>query len=180
VGSGAHPASCKTENGCCFPMCDAAEWQYWPLISVYFRGEEVCSYTFIAPYVYMVWCVFNEFTSFYDSRSFTIVGFEILTVVVMKSTVFWDITPCIRLTFNGLHGVISQKIILFIYYCVYKSPPVVAPKPTLSYSSSLISTQVLFLFGSWGYWHCGHSWPIVPASGDSGDSENDCGEADGM
>jgi hypothetical protein len=29
----------------------------------------------------------------------------------------------------------------------------------------------------WGYWHCGHSWPIVPASGDS---EDDCGEADGM
>jgi hypothetical protein len=20
------------------------------------------------------------------------------------------------------------------------------------------------LFGLWGYWHCGHSWPIVPAS----------------
>jgi hypothetical protein len=35
----------------------------------------------------------------------------------------------------------------------------------------------LFLFGLWGYWHCGHSWPIVP---DSGDSEDDCGEADGM
>jgi hypothetical protein len=29
----------------------------------------------------------------------------------------------------------------------------------------------------WGYWHCGHSWPIVPASADS---EDDCGEADGM
>jgi hypothetical protein len=24
----------------------------------------------------------------------------------------------------------------------------------------------IFLFGLWGYWHCGHSWPIVPASGD--------------
>jgi hypothetical protein len=33
------------------------------------------------------------------------------------------------------------------------------------------------LFGLWGHWHCGHSWPIVPASGDS---EDDCGEADGM
>jgi hypothetical protein len=37
--------------------------------------------------------------------------------------------------------------------------------------------EVLFLFGLWGYWHCGHSWPIVPASSDS---EDDCGEADGM
>jgi hypothetical protein len=34
-----------------------------------------------------------------------------------------------------------------------------------------------FNSGLWGYWHCGHSWPIVPASGDS---EDDCGEADGM
>jgi hypothetical protein len=33
------------------------------------------------------------------------------------------------------------------------------------------------LFGVCGYWHCGHSWPIVPASGDN---EDDCGEADGM
>jgi hypothetical protein len=35
----------------------------------------------------------------------------------------------------------------------------------------------LFLFILWGYRHCGHSCPIVPASGDS---EDDCGEADGM
>jgi hypothetical protein len=34
-----------------------------------------------------------------------------------------------------------------------------------------------FIPGLWGYWHCGHSWPIVAASGDS---EDDCGEADGM
>jgi hypothetical protein len=33
------------------------------------------------------------------------------------------------------------------------------------------------LFGLWGYWHCGHSWPIVPASGDN---EDDSAEADGM
>jgi hypothetical protein len=35
----------------------------------------------------------------------------------------------------------------------------------------------ILLFDLWGYWHCGHSWPIVPASGDS---EDDCGEADWM
>jgi hypothetical protein len=34
-----------------------------------------------------------------------------------------------------------------------------------------------FLFGLWGYWHCGHSWPIVPASGDN---EDDCAESAGM
>jgi hypothetical protein len=36
---------------------------------------------------------------------------------------------------------------------------------------------LLLLFGLGGYWQCGHSWPIVPASGDN---EDDCGEADGM
>jgi hypothetical protein len=34
-----------------------------------------------------------------------------------------------------------------------------------------------YFFGLWGYWHCGHSWPVVPASGDN---EDDCGEADEM
>jgi hypothetical protein len=36
---------------------------------------------------------------------------------------------------------------------------------------------VFFNSGLRGYWHCGHSWPIVPASVDS---EDDYGEADGM
>jgi hypothetical protein len=36
---------------------------------------------------------------------------------------------------------------------------------------------LIFLCGLWGCLHCGHSLPIVPASGDS---EDDCGEADGM
>jgi hypothetical protein len=37
--------------------------------------------------------------------------FEVLTAEVIKSSVFWDITP--SNPFNGLHGVISQKIGLF-------------------------------------------------------------------
>jgi hypothetical protein len=64
------------------------------------------------------------------------VGSEVLTAVVMKCTNFWNITlatcfhtdvfrdlfdpedggdvpPKRRLTFNGLHGVIYQKIVLF-------------------------------------------------------------------
>jgi hypothetical protein len=39
------------------------------------------------------------------------------------------------------------------------------------------SHVIFFYSGLCGYWHCCHSWPIVPASGDS---EDDCGEADGM
>jgi hypothetical protein len=37
------------------------------------------------------------------------------------------------------------------------------------------SPDFFFLFGLWDYRHCGHSWPIVPASGDN---EDDCGEHD--
>jgi hypothetical protein len=32
------------------------------------------------------------------------VGFEVLTVVVMKSTIFWDITPCSPLSVNRRFG----------------------------------------------------------------------------
>jgi hypothetical protein len=82
------------------------------------------------------------------------VGFEIFTAVIMKSIIFWDMTPCSRcvltyvsvehitaifrvevissakpnkryvpqkrwLKLNGLHGVISQKMILLYYqYCL--------------------------------------------------------------
>jgi hypothetical protein len=85
-------------------------------------------------------------------------GFEILTAVVMKSTIFWDITPCsplkvnrgvggtyrlnlqsrrrappttcfragfppkLRLTLNGLHSIISQKMVLFMFLPVFCLP----------------------------------------------------------
>jgi hypothetical protein len=29
------------------------------------------------------------------------VGFEVLTAVIVKSTIFWDITPCTPLKING-------------------------------------------------------------------------------
>jgi hypothetical protein len=45
------------------------------------------------------------------------------------------------------------------------------------HSTTKIYSPFFFNSGLWGYWHCGHSWPIVPASDDS---EDDCGEADGM
>jgi hypothetical protein len=49
-----------------------------------------------------------------------------------------------------------------------------------TYSADITIRQlfvVIVFFFLRGYWNCGHSWPIVPASGDS---EDDCGEADGM
>jgi hypothetical protein len=55
-----------------------------------------------------------------------VVGFEVFTAVVMKSIIFWDMTPFSplrwrryvppkrRVQLNGLHGVISQKT-LFMF-----------------------------------------------------------------
>jgi hypothetical protein len=43
--------------------------------------------------------------------------------------------------------------------------------------SIVLCVRIFLLFLNSG-WHCGHSCPIVPASGD--DSEDDCGEADGL
>jgi hypothetical protein len=49
------------------------------------------------------------------------VGFEVFTAVVLKSIFFWDMTPCSALSctlLNVLHGVISQKKILFRGICI--------------------------------------------------------------
>jgi hypothetical protein len=40
-------------------------------------------------------------------------GFEVLTRVDMKSSVFWDIMLCSPVKVTALHGVMSQKIELF-------------------------------------------------------------------
>jgi hypothetical protein len=53
-------------------------------------------------------------------------GFEVLTAVVMKSTIFWD----------GLHSIISQKMVLFITTAVRTS------NPTQS-SSSVVGFELL-------------------------------------
>jgi hypothetical protein len=102
-----------------------------------------CSIRFV-----MYWVYSHSFQSILNTFLICIEP-EVLTAVVMKSSVFWDITPCsplsvnrrwllsasrcfiawlIRrpwrwrqhvpskrwLTFNGLHGVISQMIELFL------------------------------------------------------------------
>jgi hypothetical protein len=56
------------------------------------------------------------------------------------------------------------------------------PQPTTLLRAPSLNEDLInffFFFNSrlLGYWHCGHSWLIVPASGDS---EDDCGEVDEM
>jgi hypothetical protein len=40
----------------------------------------------------------------YNTRNLSLVRFEVLTVVVIKSTIFWDITPCSPLRVNRRFG----------------------------------------------------------------------------
>jgi hypothetical protein len=70
----------------------------------------------------------------------------------------------------------------FLHFFSSSSPKAILKlsQPIPSLVSSIFKLFFIisfYLFGLWGYWHCGHSWPIVPPSGDS---EDDCGEADGM
>jgi hypothetical protein len=43
---------------------------------------------------------------------------------IMNRYIFWHISPFSRLNFNGLHGVISQKIELFITTAVRIANPI--------------------------------------------------------
>jgi hypothetical protein len=56
------------------------------------------------------------------------IGFEVFTTVVMKSTIFWDITPCspskVNRRFGGTYGLHSACHLLarwFIYHIIYTS-----------------------------------------------------------
>jgi hypothetical protein len=40
----------------------------------------------------------------------SIVGFEVLTAAVIKSSIFWDITPCSPLKVNGRFGETSSRV----------------------------------------------------------------------
>jgi hypothetical protein len=53
-------------------------------------------------------------------------------------------------------------------------------RPCRDSNQSLPAYMSDFFFdsGFWGYWHCGHSWPIVPASGDSEDDWRSRGNVD--
>jgi hypothetical protein len=73
--------------------------------------------------------------------NFTVVVFEVLTTVAAKSSIFRNITPCSLekvkfdiLTFNGLQGVVSQKLELFMFLvphvCFIASIPALKPTQT--------------------------------------------------
>jgi hypothetical protein len=52
-----------------------------------------------------------------------------------------------------------------VHHRVHNSPALVQPIPSHPHTDSQKwRFCIFFLFALWGYWHCGHSWPIVPAS----------------
>jgi hypothetical protein len=65
------------------------------------------------------------------------VGFEVLTAVVMKSTIFWDITPCSYVT----TGIISEKVVLFV--CEIQRGP---KKSTHSLSAAITPDTLTAVF----------------------------------
>jgi hypothetical protein len=64
----------------------------------------------------------------------------IQTQIFMKSIIFCDMTPCSRLKLNGLHCVISQKMILFITTAV-KTPNLTQIFMFISYSFYISSCR---------------------------------------
>jgi hypothetical protein len=46
-------------------------------------------------------------------------------IIFLKTTIFWDITPCSPLKVKALHGVVSQKIIPFVSTAVITSNPTI-------------------------------------------------------
>jgi hypothetical protein len=74
----------------------------------------------------------------------------------------WRWIISLNIHIASLKTEVSSAVVLWIF--------VYLERDLSTYSS------IYLFFGLWGYWHCGHSWPIAPASGDS---EDDCGEVDG-
>jgi hypothetical protein len=48
-----------------------------------------------------------------EVKRYISVGFDVLTVVVIKSFVFWDLKLCSLFTSKEVHGITSQKTELF-------------------------------------------------------------------
>jgi hypothetical protein len=63
------------------------------------------------------------------------------------------------------------------HFCPSQNPKLLYPGRRGGKPANIIFIIIIIIIGLSGYWHCGHSWPIVPASGDS---EDVCGESDGM
>jgi hypothetical protein len=55
-----------------------------------------------------------------ESRCFA--GFEVLTAVVMKNTIFWDITPCTPLIVNRCLGGKCRLHLLYVCWFYYARP----------------------------------------------------------
>jgi quinol-cytochrome oxidoreductase complex cytochrome b subunit len=76
-------------------------------------------------------CSYNSATLIKFTYFHVLVEFEVLTEVLVKSLIFWDMTPCSplkasqhtprkrRLTFKGLHDFVSQKTEFHIHVCFF-------------------------------------------------------------
>jgi hypothetical protein len=91
------------------------------------------SYTSTSPNVFMLWCLTKH------KNNFTLIGFEVLKVLVMKSSVFWDITPFSPLKiirrFGGTHLLGHQVPLATFFMLIYCLAYYLAPKMEAACSS---------------------------------------------
>lgn len=66
-------------------------------------------------------CVCSIQLYFNNTYQYCYIGFEVLTAVVLKCSIFWIIRLCSTLAFSGLYGVMSQNIQLFntVIHCFF-------------------------------------------------------------
>jgi hypothetical protein len=127
----------NTQSG--IPACDAESYYKksllgtgCPALTAYFFGTSYCRVKQNVPLARNISASYRCHTQSHANHSL-VVGFEVFTAVVIKSIIFWDVTPCSlaekiflprrwrryvppkrRLHLNRLHGVTSQKMTLFI------------------------------------------------------------------
>jgi hypothetical protein len=66
-----------------------------------------------------VWPILLVSLPSYSVSSMFVAGFEVLTAVVMKSTIFWDITPCSPLKVNQRFGGIYRSAFKLVSCSAY-------------------------------------------------------------
>jgi hypothetical protein len=119
------------------------------------------------------WYSMRQNIQYWNKKTNNITLLSSVSLFLMKETNIHTISVLI---YHGMHNVSVRSVHSLAVDSFH-----IVRDARISVLYILAHTVLMFCFfnsGLWGYWHCGHSWPIVPASGDS--SEDDCGEADGM
>jgi hypothetical protein len=110
-----------------------------------------------------------------EEKIFSPLGIEPwLSSLLLSQFQCFFVLVCEAIGAAAIPGLLSQPQ---RHFCPSQNPTWPDPGLNPGRRGGMLANIFFIIIGLWGYWHCGHSWPIVPALGDS---EDDCGEADGM